>query len=100
MNEIIRSLLTVGYNTKSYMRSYIKYSHCYDLSTFVEQVTINQVEESEVNFVELVHSLLEDPSERQHFFQVRQLVHLNILNSCPNCVLAQWEVCFCKFIMK
>ncbi|XP_027128087.1 uncharacterized protein zgc:113263 isoform X1 [Larimichthys crocea] len=32
-------------------------------------VTINQVEESEVNFVELVHSLLEDPSERKHFFQ-------------------------------
>ncbi|XP_074554138.1 uncharacterized protein LOC141810457 isoform X2 [Halichoeres trimaculatus] len=33
------------------------------------QVTINQVEESEVNFVELVHSLLEDPSERKYFFQ-------------------------------
>ncbi|XP_008398981.1 uncharacterized protein LOC103459291 [Poecilia reticulata] len=32
-------------------------------------VTINQVEESEVNFVELVHSLLEDPSERKYFFQ-------------------------------
>ncbi|XP_033989543.1 uncharacterized protein zgc:113263 isoform X1 [Trematomus bernacchii] len=32
-------------------------------------VTINQVEESEVNFVELVHSLLEDPSERTYFFQ-------------------------------
>ncbi|XP_076009484.1 uncharacterized protein LOC143002949 isoform X1 [Genypterus blacodes] len=32
-------------------------------------VTINQVEESEVNFVELVHSLLEHPSERKHFFQ-------------------------------
>uniref|UniRef100_UPI0037E76248 uncharacterized protein n=1 Tax=Semicossyphus pulcher TaxID=241346 RepID=UPI0037E76248 len=32
-------------------------------------VTINQVEESEVNFVELVHSLLEDPSERNYFFQ-------------------------------
>lgn len=32
------------------------------------QVTINQVEESEVNFVELVHSLLEDPSERKYFF--------------------------------
>ncbi|XP_076578481.1 uncharacterized protein LOC143314985 isoform X3 [Chaetodon auriga] len=31
--------------------------------------TINQVEESEVNFVELVHSLLEDPSERKFFFQ-------------------------------
>ncbi|XP_069556074.1 uncharacterized protein [Brachyistius frenatus] len=31
--------------------------------------TINQVEESEVNFVELVHSLLEDPSERNYFFQ-------------------------------
>ncbi|XP_047431903.1 uncharacterized protein zgc:113263 isoform X2 [Mugil cephalus] len=32
-------------------------------------VTIDQVEESEVNFVELVHSLLEDPSERKYFFQ-------------------------------
>uniref|UniRef100_A0A1A7X1R3 Myb-like domain-containing protein n=1 Tax=Iconisemion striatum TaxID=60296 RepID=A0A1A7X1R3_9TELE len=32
-------------------------------------VTINQVEESEVNFVELVHSLLEDPSERKYFFE-------------------------------
>ncbi|XP_005451753.1 uncharacterized protein zgc:113263 isoform X1 [Oreochromis niloticus] len=32
-------------------------------------VTINHVEESEVNFVELVHSLLEDPSERKYFFQ-------------------------------
>ncbi|XP_051248459.1 uncharacterized protein zgc:113263 isoform X2 [Dicentrarchus labrax] len=32
-------------------------------------VTINQVEESEVNFVELVHSLLEDDSERKYFFQ-------------------------------
>ncbi|XP_039998716.1 uncharacterized protein zgc:113263 isoform X2 [Xiphias gladius] len=32
-------------------------------------ITINQVEESEVNFVELVHSLLEDPSERKYFFQ-------------------------------
>ncbi|XP_068163009.1 uncharacterized protein zgc:113263 isoform X2 [Antennarius striatus] len=32
-------------------------------------VTINQVEESEVNFVELVHLLLEDPSERKYFFQ-------------------------------
>ncbi|XP_078137669.1 uncharacterized protein LOC144537707 isoform X1 [Sander vitreus] len=32
-------------------------------------LTINQVEESEVNFVELVHSLLEDPSERKYFFQ-------------------------------
>ncbi|XP_067437306.1 uncharacterized protein zgc:113263 isoform X3 [Thunnus thynnus] len=32
-------------------------------------VTINQVEESEVNFVELVHSLLEDPSDRKYFFQ-------------------------------
>uniref|UniRef100_A0A1A8H6R9 Myb-like domain-containing protein n=1 Tax=Nothobranchius korthausae TaxID=1143690 RepID=A0A1A8H6R9_9TELE len=32
-------------------------------------VTIHQVEESEVNFVELVHSLLEDPSERKYFFE-------------------------------
>ncbi|XP_016889666.1 uncharacterized protein LOC103382810 isoform X3 [Cynoglossus semilaevis] len=32
-------------------------------------VTINQVEESEVNFVELVHSILEDPSERKYFFE-------------------------------
>nr|XP_033470495.1 uncharacterized protein zgc:113263 isoform X3 [Epinephelus lanceolatus] len=32
-------------------------------------LTINQVEESEVNFVELVHSLLEDPSERKYFFE-------------------------------
>ncbi|KAF3705093.1 Zinc finger and SCAN domain-containing protein 29 Zinc finger protein 690 [Channa argus] len=32
-------------------------------------VTIDQVEESEVNFVELVHSLLEDSSERKYFFQ-------------------------------
>ncbi|XP_026216895.1 TIN2_N and Myb_DNA-bind_4 domain-containing protein isoform X2 [Anabas testudineus] len=32
-------------------------------------VTINQVEESEVNFVELVHSLLEGPSERKYFFE-------------------------------
>ncbi|CAN9508453.1 unnamed protein product [Ophioblennius macclurei] len=32
-------------------------------------VTIDQVEESEVNFVELVHSLLQDPSERNYFFQ-------------------------------
>ncbi|XP_041833750.1 uncharacterized protein zgc:113263 isoform X2 [Melanotaenia boesemani] len=32
-------------------------------------ITINQVEESEVNFVELVHSLLDDPSERKYFFQ-------------------------------
>ncbi|KAM6895684.1 uncharacterized protein FYW49_019554 [Xenentodon cancila] len=32
-------------------------------------ITINQVEESEVNFVELVHSLLEDPTERKYFFQ-------------------------------
>ncbi|XP_028256520.1 uncharacterized protein LOC114432607 isoform X2 [Parambassis ranga] len=32
-------------------------------------VTINQVEESEVNFVELVHALLEDPSERKYFFE-------------------------------
>ncbi|XP_028306642.1 uncharacterized protein LOC114465680 [Gouania willdenowi] len=32
-------------------------------------MTINQVEESEVNFVELVHSLLEDPLERKYFFQ-------------------------------
>lgn len=31
--------------------------------------TIDQVEESEVNFVELVHSLLQDPSERSYFFQ-------------------------------
>ncbi|XP_040886126.1 uncharacterized protein zgc:113263 isoform X2 [Toxotes jaculatrix] len=38
-------------------------------------VTINQVEESEVNFVELVHSLLEDPSERKYFFQVRISTH-------------------------
>lgn len=42
------------------------FAHC------VCQVTIDLVEESEVNFVELVHSLLEDPSERKHFFQVRQ----------------------------
>ncbi|XP_029351517.1 uncharacterized protein LOC115037156 [Echeneis naucrates] len=32
-------------------------------------VTINQVEESEVNFVELVHTLLEDSSERKYFFE-------------------------------
>ncbi|KAF7662044.1 hypothetical protein LDENG_00247240 [Lucifuga dentata] len=32
-------------------------------------VTINQVEESEVNFVELVHALLEAPSDRKYFFQ-------------------------------
>lgn len=31
--------------------------------------TINRVEESEVNFVELVHSLLEDPSKRNYFFK-------------------------------
>lgn len=31
--------------------------------------TIDLVEESEVNFVELVHSLLEDPAERNYFFQ-------------------------------
>ncbi|XP_034019841.1 uncharacterized protein zgc:113263 [Thalassophryne amazonica] len=39
------------------------------------QITINQVEESEVNFVELVHSLLEDPAERKHFFQEVFPVH-------------------------
>ncbi|XP_071368929.1 uncharacterized protein [Centroberyx affinis] len=38
-------------------------------------VTINQVEESEVNFVELVHTLLENPSEREHFFQEIFPVH-------------------------
>ncbi|XP_030005672.1 uncharacterized protein LOC115429965 isoform X2 [Sphaeramia orbicularis] len=32
-------------------------------------VTINQVEESEVNFVELVHSLQADPSKRKYFFE-------------------------------
>uniref|UniRef100_A0A8D2ZDG9 Myb-like domain-containing protein n=1 Tax=Scophthalmus maximus TaxID=52904 RepID=A0A8D2ZDG9_SCOMX len=32
----------------------------------------HHVEESEVNFVELVHSLLEDPSERKYFFEVRR----------------------------
>ncbi|XP_056133157.1 uncharacterized protein zgc:113263 [Lampris incognitus] len=37
--------------------------------------TINQVEESEVNFVELVHTLLEDTSEREHFFQEIFPVH-------------------------
>ncbi|XP_077356983.1 uncharacterized protein LOC144004011 isoform X2 [Festucalex cinctus] len=31
--------------------------------------TIDLVEESEVNFVELVHSLLEDPVERKYFFE-------------------------------
>ncbi|XP_054608483.1 uncharacterized protein zgc:113263 isoform X1 [Dunckerocampus dactyliophorus] len=31
--------------------------------------TIDLVEESEVNFVELVHSLLEDPAERKYFFE-------------------------------
>ncbi|XP_077400846.1 uncharacterized protein LOC144035201 isoform X2 [Vanacampus margaritifer] len=31
--------------------------------------TIDLVEESEVNFVELVHSLLEDPLERKYFFE-------------------------------
>lgn len=36
----------------------------------VRQETINQVEESEVNFVELVHSLLENPTQRTYFFQV------------------------------
>lgn len=36
------------------------------------------MEESEVNFVELVHSLLEDPSERKYFFQVR--------------VVARWKI--------
>ena len=36
------------------------------------QVTIDQVEESEVNFVELVHTLLESPAEKEHFFQVRR----------------------------
>ena len=35
------------------------------------QVTVDQVEESEVNFVELVHTLLESPAEKAHFFQVR-----------------------------
>lgn len=37
------------------------------------------MEESEVNFVELVHSLLEDPSERKYFFQVRWLSLFNVL---------------------
>ncbi|XP_056444798.1 uncharacterized protein zgc:113263 isoform X1 [Gadus chalcogrammus] len=32
-------------------------------------VTVDQVEESEVNFVELVHTLLESPAEKAHFFQ-------------------------------
>lgn len=45
------------------------------------QVTINHVEESEVNFVELVHSLLEDPSERKYFFQVRHLAETNQTHS-------------------
>lgn len=31
--------------------------------------TINQVEESEVNFVELVHLLQENPDKRKHFFE-------------------------------
>lgn len=42
----------------------------------VYKVTINQVEESEVNFVELVHALLEDPSERKYFFEVRHACSL------------------------
>lgn len=47
------------------------------------QMTINQVEESEVNFVELVHSLLEDPSERKFFFQVsKKLAPLLYLFIC------------------
>lgn len=45
------------------------------------QVTINHVEESEVNFVELVHSLLEDPSERKYFFQVKHLAETNQTHS-------------------
>uniref|UniRef100_A0A3Q2Y1T3 TERF1-interacting nuclear factor 2 N-terminal domain-containing protein n=1 Tax=Hippocampus comes TaxID=109280 RepID=A0A3Q2Y1T3_HIPCM len=35
----------------------------------VSTSTIDLVEESEVNFVELVHSLLEDPVERKYFFE-------------------------------
>uniref|UniRef100_A0A667X8C5 TERF1-interacting nuclear factor 2 N-terminal domain-containing protein n=1 Tax=Myripristis murdjan TaxID=586833 RepID=A0A667X8C5_9TELE len=35
----------------------------------------HHVEESEVNFVELVHTLLENPSEREHFFQEIFPVH-------------------------
>lgn len=43
----------------------------------VRQETINQVEESEVNFVELVHSLLENPAQRKYFFQVSCCARLN-----------------------
>jgi len=38
----------------------------------VRQVTIDQVEVSEVNFVELVHTLLDNPDEKAHFFEVRR----------------------------
>ncbi|XP_053719312.1 uncharacterized protein zgc:113263 isoform X3 [Synchiropus splendidus] len=33
------------------------------------QLTVDQVEESEVNFVELVHSILDDPAEKKFFFE-------------------------------
>lgn len=46
----------------------------------VRQETINQVEESEVNFVELVHSLLENSTQRKYFFQVRCCARLNTLS--------------------
>lgn len=36
-----------------------------------------------MNFVELVHSLLEDPTERKYFFQVRQHTRLNVLSYFP-----------------
>lgn len=50
---------------------FVRILNIIDLFIYLLQITINQVEESEVNFVELVHSLLEDPSERNYFFQVR-----------------------------
>lgn len=47
-----------------------------------------------MNFVELVHSLLEDPSERKYFFQVIQHSLLNVLLYFP---LAEQEMLFLDF---
>ena len=40
------------------------------------QVCDEEVEESETNFLVLVQTLLKDPAEREHFFQVRCIVTL------------------------
>lgn len=58
---------------------------CSSRRVSILQVVDEDMEESEASFLDLAQTLISNPVEREHFFQVTHLHMLTIYSQCFNC---------------